>query len=489
MGIFTSASHAQRTIGIQWDMPATTDSSLSQLQQFKTLGISTIEIKELPPPKVWQQIDSLGFSVYANLGITFPTTKTFSEPDSALLSQIQHKASAYIAHSSIQAMGLFNYGAVQQADFNEALKPYISRFKEAGIPSLYVVSSRNIADSLQADFFLWDIQIASQEDLSDIPSQAQDYNGGYIYDPSEELSHQLAPFKEFLSATSGNPQKPVFVSSQWLFSILQSHPGFSEILASITGDDLFIFPLPKEQAIPQERSNSNIPIVILLLVWGSIALHYSGSPLYRKSVFRFFTSHRFFIDDIFHRKIRSPIPAMLLLFQHALLFSACIFSVFSELFSKLGQQALFTYFPFLTIVGSNTYSIFIWTFLAVITVSLISIIWLFISHKQLRQLTQVATIYVWPLHINFLLCTVAITLYASGATKIPLLIGVIPAMILFAVAFMLASFDFGRFVISGRVTYLFLTTGLYVLAVGGGLIWLTTYDNWMDILRLAVNLT
>ncbi len=287
-----------------------------------------------------------------------------------------------------------------------------------------------------------------------------------------------------MEATSAHPQNPVFLHSDWLFAVLNQHPQFSETLRTISSQTETVFPLPREQ-LPAP-SASALPIIILLVIWGSIGLHYNTSPLYRKALFRYFVAHKFFIDDIFKRQIRSIIPAFTIIIQNALLISACSFAAFSSVLTPIGQEAFFYHFPSIGLWGNTAFSIFIWTFLATILLSLLNIIWLYIAHRKV-SFTQVTTIYAWPLQLNFLICTAAITMYSAGWGSQIITAFTIISILLPLLSFVFASADTFKFAKS-RFLHLIKTSVPYLITLSGLVIWILTKEPWLEILSLTLNL-
>lgn len=474
---------AQQTVGVKWQVPEDDKTAAAQLAQFDRLGISILEIESQLSPDIWQQIDSLNFPVYGNLGIHFPTTSTFAQPDSSLIQSIQNKASIYLSQPSVTAVGLFSYGAIYKDGFFTALKPIAGQLKESTQKQLYYISRNSVYNDPLIDFTLAEIYVTPENyDALSIPQKES--VRGYLYHPNKDLRKYLKPFKGFLESIP-NDQQPIFLPSDWLLTMLDAYPRFSEILQSIATQAEPTFPLPKED-IPSPQT-APIPIIILLFIWGTIAWHYNGSPLYRKSLFRYFTSHTFFINDIFDRQIRSAFPAVVIILQNALLISACLFVTFLALFAPLGQTALFHYFPALAMVGPNPFSIFLWTFGGALLISLTSIIWLFLTHKSISSLTQVATIYAWPLQLNFIFCGIAITLFSSGANHQMVVTFTVLALLLLILSFIFTSLDTYRMAKKG-LGHLLKTSVPYVLIWIGVTIWITTNDHLMDVINLALNL-
>lgn len=478
-----TALYAQSTLGVVWDIPSDADSAHTQLQQFHKTGISILEIDHPPAPEIWDQIDSLGFTVYGNLDINFPVTYTFTQADSSLLTFIENSVSTYLSEPSVKAIGLFNYGNIWQPTFWKAVAPYANKINQAQNIALYhKTNTSSQTNPLYISF-----------PIINVPVTATNYNsmaaplgkGPYLYDPSTELRSMLKPFKKFTKAVSQSEKNTIFVKSGWLLMMIEKHPQFSETLLSLSSDSEPIFPLPNEK-IPSP-SNTILPIVLLLFIWGTIAIHYNTSPLYRKSLFRYFTAHKFFIDDIFQRFIRSPMPAAIIILQNALLLSISSYVLFSVLLSPMGQQAFFYHFAGVAIAGDNPSSIFVWTFAIVLLLSLISITWLYFSHKKIRSFTQIATVYAWPLQLNFLFCTAVITFsYSVGSQYITFFTAF--ALLLFLSSYIFAAMDVSRFA-KFKIKHLFKTIIPYSLIIIGLLGWFFTHDHWTEVLSLALNLT
>jgi hypothetical protein len=483
LGVSQTEGYGQTKLGVAWDIPSTADSAQAELRQFHELGISILEIDSPPTSEIWNQIDRLGFEVYGNLDINFPITHTFAHPDSNLIAHIEKNAASFLSQSSTEAIGLFNYGSVYNPAFRKAAASLAEKIKQAKEIDLYHKSRTPLlTDSAVVSFSIVNVPVTPKS-FDVLPDSPTNTNSPLYYAPSDELKPFLKPFKNFVTSANQSKNSTIFVASRWLLMMIEKHPQFAEILQSISSQPDPVFPLPNEN-IPAP-DNTTLPMVLLLLVWGTVALHYNSSPLYRKSLFRYFTAHKFFIDDIFKRLIRSPLPAAIIILQNALLLSISTYAVFSLSLSPLGQQAFFYHFPELAIAGSNPTSIFLWTFLLISLLSLLSIIWLYFSHKKVKSFTQIATVFAWPLQLNFLFCTGAITFFsASGFVSVTLFTTL--ALLLFLLSYIFTTLDISRLVRS-KTKYLFKTVIPYTIIIAGLLVWLFTYDQWMEALRLALH--
>jgi len=227
---------------------------------------------------------------------------------------------------------------------------------------------------------------------------------------------------------------------------------------------------------------------MLLVIWASVALYYSSSPLYRKSLFRYFNAHKFFIDDIFQRHIRSASPAIILIFQNAILLAAALFACVMSAVTPLGLDALFHHFPVLTIFGKGIFSLTFWIVPLSLLLASLSITWLYISHKRINSFTQIATIYAWPLQLNLLVTTVVVVLYASGGPLWLISLTGITALLVQLLSFIIASFDTARFLPSHTILYLFTTSGLYFMIATALIIWGLLTPELIDAMTLTISL-
>lgn len=480
-----SSLYGQRSLGVRWDIPDNRNQAITELHSFHELGASILEIQRSPSADIWKKIDSLNFDVYGNLAIQYPTTSTFRRPDSLLIKNIEEKASAYLSHSSVVAVGLFEYGATWDSSFWDALQPIVNQLKtNRELPFYFTSRQVTKIDSPENGFRLFEAYF-TPANVNSLAFPHDSLTGGYRYVPSAKLENHLTPFKKFIERTSAFPDKHLLVSSNWLLSMKKRYPHLTDVFKSLTSKDDIVFPLPKENSPLPE--SSSLPIILLLIIWGTIAFHYHSSPLYRKSLFRYFTAHKFFINDILQRQIRSPWPAMIIMFQHALLLASAVYVSALTLLTPLGQSAFFYHFSKLAIFGSGSLTFLGLAFWSSILLSFFSTIWLYTSHKSINSFTQIATIYSWPLQLNFVLTSVAIALYSSGASSSLIIIFTGLAIAIFLFAFLVTVIDATRFSKSNPA-FQFKTTIPYILLWVGLSIWFFLEEQWWEALSLAINL-
>lgn len=468
-------AQAQHVLGVVWDIPANESQAVQELKRFQALGITVLQLQQLPSGRIWSEINGRDFSVYGDLGIRFPTTYTFESPDSLFISRIQKRIAGFTTHSSVKALNLFSYGAVHQDAFNNASISFFNRFDSLRSVRTYYTGNRESTHSgLSADFLIYDMRPAPQYiQTPQIPVSPT--IGGYRYTPPPNLEELLTPLQQIVRGMTEQPRALIFLEDAWLLSMVDRHPQFKATLQSLSSDSEPVFPAPSE--LQPSQSQSPLPIIVLLVVWAILAFHYNTSPLYRKSLFRYFTGHRFFLSDILRQHIRSPFPAVFIIFQHALLSGAVLFAAVNSFFSWMGMQSLQYHLPGLFFISGGEYDIFIMGGGAILVFSLISILWLYFSHKSLRSINQMMIMYAWPLQVNILFGTVAIAFYVSS--EHPKVIAVLAGLMLavWLGSFIMAARDAAQHLTRKRLKYISLTAGIYLIVLAGIAIWLLEFND------------
>lgn len=465
----------QRVLGVIWDLPAEESRAIQQLRQFRDLGISALELQQIPSRRVWYEINQGNFTVYGSLGILFPTAHTFAEADSTFGMRVGDAIRDFAAQPAVKALNLFTHGAVHQADFNRAAASFFSRFRTLREVKLYHTGRWAPAHAgLPARFYMHDIHLSpANTDSLTIPASSTLL--GYRYRPPDVLKELVTPLQRVARGTSGHPQKPLFMEGNWLLSMVEKHPRLRKTLHSLSSDADPVFPIPSE-AQPSQ-STSPLPTLTLLLVWATLAFHYNTSPLYRKSLFRYFTGHTFFLNDIFRQHIRSPFPALVIIMQNALLTAAVAFTIVTNFWSELGLRSLIYHFPDLFLISGSEYDIFIAFFGFTLVFSLAGILWLYFPYTSIVSITQIMTVFAWPMQINIVLGSFVIAVQASGghATITVFLAGLILLVCLWS--FVIAALDASRSLPVKRLRYISVTAGLYLVVLTGLSVWLLEFSD------------
>src|SRR5699024_4660366 len=453
---------AQQVLGVNWNIPEDDARAIEELKTLNDLGFNILQIHEVPSQSLWKAITQQNFKVWGRLNIQFPTTHTFSHPDSSFTSDIENKLSIFSKSASVQAINLIQFGRTDSKTFRATASTFFDKLYSANGAKKRITTVNQLpsGQAYAAGAYLFAVHVdASNSKKPDIPEATSIH--AYKYFPATNIQSLVTPFHSVVKQLADSIDKPLIVESDWLFSMVQNHPRFKESLQSLTSKSATVFPLPHEE-IPSPNP-SPLPALILLIVWGSLAFHYHMSPLYRKSLFRYITSHIFFLEDVYHQQIRSPIPSAIIIIQHALMISAVLFCLSSSLWSSLGLESLRLHYPEFFIIGNAKYNIFILTLSVALILPAISIAWLSFFHKSFRSMAKMMTLYAWPLQFNFALGTLAIVIYLAGGPSYLVVLLAKVMILLFAGSFIIASLDGAHIMSTDQPRYLGLTTGIYTV--------------------------
>ena len=481
-------SSAQRTLGLRWNVPDDQAEAFAQLDTLQKLGVSYLEITERPADEIWQKIDTLDFRVYGHLPISFPLANTFSEPDSSMLAGISSYVNHYASRASVEAIGLFKYGAVQKEAFDTGIRPIVSQIRENYSGNLYYTTVSNETADLDelVDFKMLETRISDDFTFPVSDTSAQN-PGAYVYQPETELKGYLKPFSQFLDSVTKAPAPvPVFVDSEWLFTMLNKYPDFANTVELYNSDAEFIFPTPKESI--ENTFNHSFIVLLLVLIWGLFAANHHLSPVYRKSLTRYFTGHVFFVEDVMDRHIRSMGPAIIVLLQNILLAGICTYSLGKVLFSPLALEAIYYHYPIILLFDNPSLSLFLLGCISGFVLTLISIIWIRISNKEVKQTRQVLNLYAWPLQINFFIATVIVALLSTGNNPALIVILAIIFSLVHISAFIITAADTSRYLMKQKALFFTVSIALYSLLWIGLGVWVLR-SSIPRVVQLALSLS
>lgn len=483
---FVNQSLAQRAIGVHWNIPDEREKALNQLDMLQKLGISHLELSAQPDTGIWNKIEQNNFRVYGHIPISYPLVQTFSAPDSSLLQTVGSYINHYATQASVEAIGLFKYGAVHKSAMDTTLRPFIRQIRNSYSGSLYYTTLRSNRVPIDGLFeFKTLVARVSANDNFTVTDTFSNKVGNYVYRPDPATSSYLNPFKTFLEEVSKRPAT-VFVDSDWLFNMLRKYPEFAGTVELYNSDSEFIFPTPKENM--QSTFDHSLIVLLLVLIWGMFAVNYHMSPVYRKSLTRYFRGHIFFVEDVMDRHIRSVGSVVIILIQNVLLAGICTYSLSSVLFSSFGLEAIFHYYPSFQFFSKPLFSLFLFGIFFGIILTLVSIIWIRITNKEITQTRQVLNLYAWPLQINFIVATLMVALLATGNHPIFMVILAVLFAIIHISSFVITAIDTSDYLKRLKVLFLIGSVGLYCLLWVGFGFWLLQ-SSMPQVIELALSLS
>ena len=471
---------AQRAIGVIWEAPAQSQSAREQLQDLAAQGISYIKVNQKLEESTWRTIAELRFTVYGMLPVRFPVVQTLSKADSAF----ENKISGYLAHFSdketLKAVGVFSYGQVDDLQFQNALEIFAEENLSQFSKPLYYQTT--LAKHSPVDSLFNFKMLSTSGETVPVTSAI----GAYVYNPQRSSRWKLSPLKTFLEHTPANDSIPVFFDGAWLQTMQQKHPHLRQTLQLYASSSEPAFSLPKQGQI--KASEHNTVIIALLLSWVIFAFTYNSSPVYQKSMARYFTGHKFYVDDVMQRIIRSPLPGGSILVQHTIAGAIFFYCIFHATFTSTGFEALYYYYPLLSLFGTWSLSIFILGFFITLFAEIICVTWLKYTNPDITHLSQLLNLYPWPLQINLLVITLMLTLFLAGQSIILIYAAALIFLLIFLSAFIITALDSSRYVASKKILFLVGTMGAYITIMVGLLIWMAASPKLHNVIELAASL-
>ncbi len=151
-----------------------------------------------------------------------------------------------------------------------------------------------------------------------------------------------------------NPEL-LFLDSKWLLKAIQIHPYLTTTLQNFKNGEEFILPLKKEEPQP---TKFNWPVLVFVFIWITMGIHITVSQTYKPLIFRYFTGHRFFVDDVMRYRERSYLNGVFLFFQHSFFTGLVVYIISALLISNTGLDILFSYIPQFAIFGKKLFLTF-----------------------------------------------------------------------------------------------------------------------------------
>ncbi|HLR76777.1 MAG TPA: hypothetical protein VK106_03900 [Balneolaceae bacterium] len=476
---------AERPVGVKWPCPATKTEAAEQLEYFSSIGIQYLQIDCKLPTEIWNLISKHNFQVYAQLPIKFPITPTFEKSDSAFAEGLQRLIKHYTSHHAVKAVGIFEYGPVQEPAFQQAVFHFLSSLKSETARPLYYVTSRPGSFAIDS---LFDFKILHSK-LPNLSVKNGSFIGAYYISVDAESQQALSTVEKTLAAVhKKEAQIPVFYEADLILNLAKKFPGFKKTLSLYTHTADYPLAVEKSETVKQGNQGSLITI-LLLISWIILAVTYYVSPVFRNSMTRYFTGHQFYIKDVYERHLRSVLPGASILFQQVILTGIVFFCISNVFISPLGKEALLYHYPVLSIFGETGYALLFWGFAAAVVFEILCLSWLLVTNPRLKYFSQVFNLYPWPLQLNLLIVTIMVTIYSSGENEMLLFITGLVFLIITLAAFIIAAVDAINLSKSQKRLWVAASSLLlYIVLLTGSIIWIYFSPYLLKVAKLALYL-
>ena len=282
--------------------------------------------------------------------------------------------------------------------------------------------------------------------------------------PSDDRYQTYQTLNQVLEELHALNESVLVIPARWFFSQLNERPDLRYLVEDYLDGQAVTLPLPEQ---PDPNPFMNWSVILLLVIWGSYALHLRYQPIYSQSMARYFSNHSFFVNDVMENRLRNVLPGTILLIQHALLTGLFVFACVEVVVSSHGLQVLNYYFQPIMFSESILLSLFVSSVLVTLLLQLVSVLWIYIFNKKLTSFSQVLNLYSWPLHLNLIVVTFLVVFNRVGFDEIwTLILGAVFLLIWFF-SFNIAAIDSSKFLDNGRTLFLLATLGVHLVLIIG----------------------
>jgi hypothetical protein len=461
-----SLENGSKFLGVYLNADEASALTESKLQSFRSSGIRVIQIPDHAPASISELIGASGFRWIIEHQNPFYFHDYRSDADSLLIAEFHQNARARYTNTTLPliAVNLFQY----PYETDNASAAFMSRMagivrEHIDVPLFYVSGIENERVPVVAGFNF----TSHAAGVNDQPEGSGFYHFYPDYNSDFASLSALKNLMEVTTASQG--QSVILIPADWLLTITEKHPFLRSTFPEYSSTGQVIFPLPADSSA---TPSINWSVILLMIVLGSYIVHYRYQPVYKRSISRYFTNHKFFVDDILEYRTRSFWPGFILLTQHAFLCGITAYLASKYFFSDAGLQALFHHLPLLALFVASSFSFFIWGFLISIVLQAVSVVWIFILNKKLKALVQAIHLYCWPLHLNLLVVMLMVSIYSANPDSglLPILILLFPVIWFFS--FNVAAIDAAKALRGSGIFYLILTVGIHVLLISALLFFL-----------------
>jgi hypothetical protein len=462
INVCTVTGLAAQNQSTRFGISFSSDISESEIPNLIDLGFNIIELKHPISESLLQELEEYPIQFLIRSESRYLTTFEVSQNEqiSQVLAPVFQE---YANYSNVSGFGISSYSS----DFPVELVTLLNNL---------------LPDSLKTNFYQVGTQASSSTStilLSDTFNEYRD-SDNYLFE---------APFNQndlgLLQQMIEEEPELILMDWYWFSSASTSQSYFLEAISLAATSSENLFP------VSDFDSKSNIlewPVIVLVLLWFSIGIHLRSNPTYRPLIFRYFTYHRFFVDDIMRYRERSATPGITLFIQHAY-FTGLVMYILSAFFiSDKGLDALYYHLPVLGVFGQNYFTIFVLTVIASLLISFVGIIWVYIPNKSMKHFSQVINLYSWIFHLDFVIVSIMLIILITQGSAIFLLILTSVHFLCWILAFVLSVIDSSKYLMTGKLAYYMRTVGICIPFLIAVLVLFLFSGYPYDILRLAITL-
>ncbi len=489
---FPLEANAHRTFGLFYPESNAGEITRSELEWLAESGISRIMVEERLSELQRELVADSGFNLFVMVPAYYVIPARLGTNGIGYYVQARELLEYYRDEPSVEGFGLMAYSIWQQNAIPEQLEqlagPYL------GNRTLFTLDSRPMSGDRLHPFDGIVMMTRSAEALALQLEQEPDL-AGILYDP-ERREIDIRDFQDVLELMEPYRDLPVFFEQSWFKQNSDRDPAhettdpdaFASDLSQITA---FYRNIPDARVAnpPPDTSGNDLDFSVLLLfmLWATFTAYYRLNPMYRKSVARFFFNYYFFVNDILMRRIRLPGDAALLFVLSSFVAGLMALATAQMYFDSVALGALLSYLPLIPADWTHPVFLFWYFFFLTMLINGLLIAWLRIANSQHSQTYQVATLFLWPQHLNIVVVSAGVILLRPFPSE-KIVVGMFLIFWTITLAsFILTAYDMRR-IYPTSPYYMASTYALFVLIVTFLLFWLIFMMDVITAWNLAVSI-
>jgi hypothetical protein len=449
-----------------------------QLSFAETVGIDLLEISD---PSQIGHLPADRFFLLFDANLKFLTPHRLLNEKDAIAGQVLENIRMITNHypNRIAAVNLFRYPDDQSERFSQAASLIADSIRHQIDLPLYYQSGFPVPGEVPGGFDFTANRLQAETALPESPSQV------VFFDPSDQSGESLAALAQILNRSLEFDESIVIIPGGWFFSVTESNPDLAVIFSDyFDGQDVH-FPLPAEEnSLPP----LNWSVLILLVIWISIAVHNRYQPIYLPVISRYFFNHTFFVADVMQGRFRSMPAGIILMSLHCVITGLFLFTVGQSALSPAGREVLANYFPGIILNGYELASLFVIGILAGLLLKSISLSWIYILNKEIKNFIQVINLYSWPLILNLILVSSIVYLAVLEVNQGWIYGFSVLFLLVWFMSFNAAAIAGARYLEKNRILNIFLTVGIHLIVITSILLFVLFTPEFLEPFLLAVSI-
>lgn len=469
----SSDMSGHRSFGIFYPEKSGHHITPDKLDMLSEAGFTWLFVEEVLTDEQQIAIRDAGFSLFVMVPEYFPIPHTFSENSGDYALRSDSLLRHYRDNPSVKGFGLFAYGSWQENSVIRFLSRIIAPYSNG--MQIFTLDPRTLSgDRLQPfDGTIMLTRSAAQLEshLGHAPTLS-----GVLYAPKNQKM-DLQDIQDLLTLLDDDRDLPIFFHREWFLSNTSGHQNAQHQiddldLARVTS---YYFRVPDARfanpSTSTDRGDTDISIILLLIFWAVFAGFYRLNPMYRKSIARFFLNYDFFVNDVLMRRTRFTNDAIILYFIISMISGLMGFTVAHIYLDSVSREALLHHTPLIPAGWSHSLIFFGIFFVITSLINAVQIAWLRIANNKHAHTYQIATLLLWPQHLNIAIITIGIILLRTINSPIIVIAMIVAACSVTLVSFFFTAYNLRR-IHPTSLIYMFSTYAVYVILATTILGWL-----------------